>query len=386
MPRRILTYRFHSQIYSGVGALEELPGIILELKTRRCGIFTDSGLADSPAFALVMEILGRMGTEIPIFTGVEVEPSIDSIGTGAAFVREYNLDCLIGVGGGSVLDSTKAASWYSLVGGEPSSYLGTDLVPSPGIPMILVPTTAGTGSEVTPAAIFYNPRTGIKEAIFSRFHFCHAAVLDPRMLLSVPPDTTAATGMDALIHALECFLSVRATVMTDALALGSVKIIFENLPAAYSENDNVEARMKMQEACMMSAISFGHAGVAAIHALSYAFGGVFKVPHGLANSIMMMPVLRFTFPHAISRLARLCRAIGADDPDAPDEQNAEVFLDALDALYTRVRLPRRLRYAGVPEDAIPAMAVRTMQVKRLLDNHPCPLTAEDAERIFRSAY
>lgn len=382
----IVSYRFPTHIISGSGAIERLPSFIKRLGSKRCGIFSDPNFIKTVSFNIVLNALRDSNIVPSIYSNVQCEPSIDNLLDTSAFVRKHKLDLLIGIGGGSVLDTTKGTSWFNIVGGNPASYLGIDLVPVNGIPMILIPTTAGTGSEVTPAAIFYNPESLLKEAIFSEYHYCYAALLDPRLTLTVPPDLTASTGMDALIHAIECFLSVRATVVTDALAFGSVQSFFKYLPIAYNDGLNIEARAKMQEACMMSAISFGHAGVALIHALSYAFGGVFHVPHGVANSIMMLPVLKWTFPSVIPKFAELCRAIGADDPDAPDEQNAETFLEELEHLYFELNLPRSLQEVNVPKDAIPSMAERTMRIHRLLNNHPRKPFIEDVENIFRSAY
>ncbi|MBM4081060.1 MAG: iron-containing alcohol dehydrogenase [Planctomycetes bacterium] len=370
----------------GVGAAERLPDEVKRLGARRPAIITDPGVAASPGFRIVTEALEKAGLSCPVFSGVIPEPPFEVLDESTPFARQAQADLLIGLGGGSSMDVAKMTALLLANAGDPRSFYGTDKVPKPGIPTILMPTTAGTGSEVTNIAIFKDRKEKLKKGIVTDFNYCQTAILDPRLTASMPPDVTAATGLDALVHAIECYISVNATDMTDTFALRSVTVASRYLRRAVRHGDDMEAREKLQVACLMSALAFGNAGVCGVHALSYPLGGRHDVPHGVANALMMVPVLRFNRKACPGRYRDLAMAWGLDVTGLTTEQAVERFLAALAQLTQDVGVPLRLREVGVTEDALPAMADAAITVTRLLANNPCPIPREDALRIYCEAF
>lgn len=370
----------------GVGAADRLPEELQRLGAKRPVLVTDPGVAATPGFGLVTDALDQAGVDYRVFTGVIPEPPFEVLDESTAFAREAGADLVVGLGGGSSMDTAKVTALRLTNEGDPRSFYGIDLVPRPGLPTILMPTTAGTGSEVTNIAIFKDRQEKLKKGIVTDFNYCQTAILDPRLTVSMPPDVTAATGLDALVHAIECYLSVRASEVTDAFALKGVSTSAQYLRRAVRNGNDLEAREKLQTACLMSALAFGNAGVCGVHALSYPLGGRYDVPHGVSNALMMLPVLRFNRPACPERYRDLAAAWGLDVEDLTVDEAGERFLDALAELVRDVKVPLRLREVGVPEEALEDMADGAITVTRLLANNPRPITREDALRIYREAF
>ena len=302
-------------------------------------------------------------------------------------MKEEKCDSVIGMGGGSSLDIAKLVAAMAVNPGHISDYFGVDLLARPGLPLIAIPTTAGTGSEVTPIAILSDQAEHLKKGVVSSHLFPRLALLDPILTLGVPPAVTAFTGMDALIHAIEAYTSVNANSLTDHLAFRAMELTFGNLLTAYARGEDLEARSKMLEGSLLAGMAFANAGVTAVHAFAYPLGGEFHhIAHGLANSVMLPHVLRFNMLGNIPKFADISSAFGLLTDDLTDRQAAEEGLEAIEELMIDLNLPLRLRDLNVPEEAIPGMAQGVMKVTRLLANNPRRITLEDAERIYRSAW
>ncbi len=227
----------------------------------------------------------------------------------------------------------------------------------------------------------------MKKGVVSSHLFPRLALLDPVLTLGVPPAVTAFTGMDALIHAIEAYTSVNANSLTDHLAFRAIELTFGNLLTAYARGEDLEARSNMLEGSLLAGMAFANAGVTAVHAFAYPLGGEFHhIAHGLANSVMLLPVLRFNMLGNLPKFAEISLALGLSVEDLTDRQAAEEGLDAIEELMIDLNLPLRLRDLKVPEEAIPGMAQGVMKVTRLLANNPRRITLEDAERIYRSAW
>lgn len=382
----VSVFQCPGRIIMGTGALDHLPEEIERVGGRRIVVITDPGVAASPSLRMVERVLGDAGIRYDLFDDVIPEPPFEVLDRSTRFARAFRADLIVGFGGGSSMDTAKGTALLLTNGGDPRSYTGVNLVPKPGLPVILMPTTAGTSSEVTNIAIFKDRTEKLKKGIVTDFNYCKAAILDPRLTLSVPSDVTAATGMDALIHALECYISVRATEITDAFALKAISYYRTYLPRACRDGDDLEARMKMQEACLMSGLSFGNAGVCGVHALSYPLGGRFDVPHGISNTLMMLPVLKFNRPACPERYRDIAEALGVDcEGKSSDEAGAEA-LDLLAELAREVRVPTKLREEGIPEESLEDLADNAIKVTRLLANNPRPITREDALQLYREAH
>ena len=380
-------FRTTPNIQMGAGCLAELGPLAHKLGGTRCLVVTDPGIEAAGILAKVTRSLEAAGLATAAFTGVEPDPRYQIAETCADALREYGADIVVGVGGGSSLDIAKVAAICG--SGERRSVrelFGVDVVPGPGLPCVLVPTTAGTGSEVTPIAILSDEEAQLKKGIVSEYLFPAAAVLDPELTVGLPAPVTAATGLDALIHAVEAFTSVNATSLTDLLAFRAMEIIPENLRTACADGGNIKARTRMLEGSLLAGMAFANAGVTAVHAFAYPLGAMFHIPHGVANSVMLVSVLQYNLSGDLPKFARLADAFALGEASDPPQVKAERAVEAVKQLIVDVGVPTRLRDLGVPESALEQMAAGAMQVTRLLANNPRTIREADAVAIYRNAY
>ena len=249
----------------------------------------------------------------------------------------------------------------------------------------MVPTSSGTGSEVTPIAILSDKQEHLKKGIVSDYLYPSVAIVDPLMTLSLPPDVTAFTGMDALTHAIECYTAKIAVPFADTFALESIKLIANNLLTAVTDGKNIEARYNMSLGSIYGGMLLGCVNTAAVHALAYPLGGTFDVPHGVANSLLLPYVMDFNRPMCIDKFAKIDDVIG-DGEDKPVEEKAVSAVTKIARLSKAVGIPQRLRDIDIPEDSIPEMARSALKVTRLLNNNPREVKLEDAQAIYEQAY
>lgn len=382
-----LLFRTTPRILMGPGCSEQIGLEVKALKGKRVLIVTDPGIIRAGLIEPVKESLQQAGLPWSIFDRVEPDPRIEVAEECLRTARQEEADCIIGLGGGSSLDIAKVAAVRLANPGKIDDFFGIDLIPNPGVPAILVPTTAGTGSEVTPIAILSDTREKLKKGIVSSHLLPKAALLDPKLTVGLPPAVTAFTGMDALIHAIEAYTSVNANSLTDHLAFRAIELTAGNLLTAYARGEDLEARSNMLEGSLLAGMAFANAGVTAVHAFAYPLGGEFHhIPHGLANSVMLPHVLRFNMLGNLPKFAAIAAALGLAVEDLTDRQAAEAGLEVIEELMVDLNLPLRLRDLNVPEEAIPGMAQGVMKVTRLLANNPRRITLEDAERIYRNAW
>ena len=246
------------------------------------------------------------------------------------------------------------------------------------VPLVAIPTTAGTGSEVTPIAILSDEKEQLKKGIVSEKIIPKYALLDPVLTTGMPKQITAYTGMDALAHAVEAFTSVNANDYTDALAQKAISLILENIEKAYNDGDNLQARENMMLGSLMAGIAFANAGVTAVHAFAYPLGGMFHVPHGLANSIMLEPIINFNSQGNSSKFRELALCFDKNS-NSPD-----VIIEKLRELNAVLDIPKSLKELNIPETAITQLSEGAMKVTRLLANNPRKITLEDAKMIYGS--
>jgi alcohol dehydrogenase class IV len=321
-----------------------------------------------------------------IFDGVEPDPRIEVVEKSVEKAKKEGIDLIIGFGGGSSLDIAKVTSIMITNTGKIDSFFGIDLVPNPGVPVILIPTTAGTGSEVTPIAILSDTKEKLKKGIVSPTLFPEVAILDPKLTIGLPPSVTAFTGMDALTHAIESYYSINATDLSDLLAFRAMELLSKNLRMAYAQGENLAARSCVLEGSLLAGIAFANAGVGAVHAFAYPLGGEFHLAHGLTNTLMLPYVMRYNILGCPSKFAQMAKAFGEKVEGISELVGAEIAVRFIERLSDDIRVPRRLRDVGIPEDAIPRLAEAAMKVTRLLANNPRKVTLEDAVVIYKSAY
>ena len=370
----------------GNGATQELPELMRGLGVSRPLVVTDPGLVEAGTWGRVKGVLEAAGVARAVFDGVEPDPCVETAYACRDAARAGGHDVLVGLGGGSSLDIAKVAAVMMTNDGDVAGYVGIDRVPGPGTPTILVPTTAGTGSEVTPIAVLSDTKEHLKKGIVSSHLYATVALVDPELAVTCPPRVTAFTGVDTLVHAIEAYTNKFARPFVDALALECMRLVGRHLRRAVACGDDLDARYGMALACLFGGMCLGPVNTAAVHALAYPLGGTYEVPHGVANSLLLPYVMAFNRAADPEKFAAIARALGeSTDGLAPDDA-AALSASAVVRLSGDIGIVSRLRDLDIPEDGIDAMAEGAMKVTRLLKNNPKPVTLEDAKQIYRNAY
>jgi len=386
MTEKLSLFRTTRRILFGAGSAEKTGTEAQLLKAKKALIITDPGVIQAGLLEGIEKSLQSVGIPFAIFDGVEPDPRIEVVEKSAEKAKKEGMDLIIGFGGGSSLDIAKVTSVMVANPGKIDSFFGIDLVPNPGVPVILIPTTAGTGSEVTPIAILSDTKEKLKKGIVSPTLFPEVALVDPKLTVGLPPSVTAFTGMDALTHAIEACYSVNATGLSDLLAIRAMELISKNLRMAYAYGENLSARSNMMEGSLLAGIAFANAGVGAVHAFAYPLGGEFHLAHGLTNTLMLPYVMRYNILGCPYKFAQMAKAFGEKVEGLSELDAAETAVKFVERLSDDLRVPRRLRDVGIPEKAIPGLAEAAMKVTRLLANNPRKISLEDANAIYKSAY
>lgn len=375
----MILYRM-PEIHIGSDAPDALERVLDELEIRRLFIVTGPHVSRSGAFAAIKARVEKDGRGVAVFDRTSADPSLELVEEMSAEARAFRADGVLGFGGGSPLDAAKIVSILAdRTDLKAADLVGTDRTPRRRLPLLMIPTTAGTASEVTIYSILTDTEARIKAAVCSREIIPDYAFLIPEVTRSMPPSVTAATGMDAFCHASEAYLSKRHNPFSDVMALAAIRLIAQNLLIAHREPDNAEAREKMLLASLLAGLAFGNASVTAVHAFAYPLGGMHHIPHGLANSLMFAPVFRHNLLGNETRMAEIAGAFCG-------ENDAMSLIPAVTDLKRQLGLPMSLAEAGIPESDLEPMAVSVMTVTRLLNVNPTPITLEDARRIYREAY
>lgn len=349
---------------------------------RKFMIITDSALEKAGILAKVVD--RAKGLERLVHVIEPREPYVEDAEAIAAAARESGCDAIIGVGGGSVLDLAKVASMAPANPGPIEGYLGKDKLTRKGLPLIAIPTTSGTGSEVT-QAIVLSTREGVKMAIWDQRVMPDVAIVDPALTTSMPPKVTASSGIDALSHSVEALMSKLANPITDCLAIESIRMIFRNLPKAFARGEDLEARYHMSLAALMAGLAFSNSSLTAGHAVAYTYSHRYRMPHGVACGLALPYVMAYNMPAVAESLSRAAEAIGEGGGD-PLEASKGLVRRVMD-LARMVGIPTSLREVGAEEGEIRAFAEDLLgKYSRLLPNNPRRISQEDAMEIFRRAW
>lgn len=381
------TYHFQTvkHIIHGAGSLNELPEklSLLDTPVQRIALITQPIMEELGIVGRVIESLKSKDVEVRIVRDVEPEPTIQNVETVfKAQIEPFAPQAILSIGGGSVLDAAKLFS-VRLTNDEPlRSWLGIDLIKKPGVPTILVPTTAGTGSEVTPNAIVTLPDESLKVGIVSRHLLPQIVILDAELTLGLPKPITAATGMDAFVHSLESYISTKANPISDMFAMDSMRLIGANIVEAYQNGHSLKAREAMMLGSMYGGLALTAAGTAAVHALAYPLGGMFNVTHGVANAMLLPHVMAFNLDAIEDRLANVARALDLATKAESDQVAARKLIEKMEEWTAAVEIPQDLRKFGVSEEHLDALAEAASKVKRLLGNNPKALTLDDMKSIY----
>ena len=397
-------WQFHTsaQLVFGWGAVSRLPALMQREQFVRAFLVTDRVLAQNGILDIVRLPLIHAGIDVEVFDGGEPEPSVDSAQKVLEHAREYQPDVIIGLGGGSNMDLAKVAAAALSHGGSPRDYFGWDRVPGPVVPLICVPTTAGTGSEVSHAAVLTDSENAIKVSTLSNYLRPRIALVDPQLTVSCPAKVTADSGIDALTHAIEactaadfekleipegetCAYEGR-TPLGECLAEKAVLLIGQHLQKAVEEPGNRAAREGMSLAATLAGMAFSNCAVAVVHALEYPMGGELHVSHGAGNGLLLPFVMRFNLPERVATFARIATLLGEDTVGKSETAAAELAISAVEKLKRAIGIPERIRDIGGREEQLRGFASKAFAIKRLMMVNPRQPSESDLLAILRAAY
>ncbi len=381
----LATLRIPSEVVFGSGCVETVGEQAHRLGAKRALVISDQGIQKAGLVAQIESWLNKAGISSMSYVDVEAEPSIDSVAPCLDYARQAECDVVVGLGGGSVLDTTKAVAMLLKNEGTVEDYLGNELVKRRGVPTILMPTTAGTGSEMTRLALFYVPSRRAKEAVISSLIVTPVAMVDPVLTLSVPPSVTAATGMDALCHAVESYTGINATPLSEPFALEAIRLISANLREAVIDGRSLTAREGMALGSLYAAISLANSGTNAVHALAYPLQGLERITHGIANSLLLPYVMGFNLLGNLEKFAKVAEMMGQPIAHLSLRDAAGESARACRQLSQDVGIPQHMSDVGISAEQIGELVDGALKVTRLLENNPRPIGAEEIERIYERA-
>jgi alcohol dehydrogenase class IV len=367
---KIISLRLPNLVLAGVGSSERLSQESKDLGAKKALVVTDHGVIDSGIGKRIKDLLENKGARVEIFGKVFSDPDIACAEDCIGLAKEDQFDLMVGVGGGSAMDIASITSV---------------MLTNPGIPTILIPTTAGTGAEVTPNAILTDTKEKLKKAIVSPHILPRIAIIDPLLHLSMPPSVTSSSGIDALTHAIESYTSNNATILTDLFAKEAIMMIGRGLRTAVANGNDMESRYNMAIGSLYAGISLANAGVTAVHALAYPLGGQFNIAHGIANGLLLPYVMEFNVLGNIPKFAQIAQFLGEKLDHLSLFDQAYQASKAVKAIYRDLKIPQSLTELKIPKEAIPAMAKAAINVTRLMGNNPRTMTVQDVERIYEKA-
>lgn len=350
-----------------------------------CRLFVLTAPPILPLIESTLAELKAAGIHIKTYQDIVAEPTVNDFKQILEEACQFKADSVVGIGGGSVLDVTKLVAALIHSDQQVEDCFGTGFIKAKGLWFACLPTTAGTGSEVSPNAILLDERDHLKKGIVSPFLITDAAYVDPKLTWTVPAKVTADTGMDALTHCIEAYTNKFAHPSVDIYALQGIRLIAANLERAVKDGKDVEAREALAFGSLYGGLCLGPVNTAAVHALSYPLGGEFHIPHGLSNAILLPSVMKFNMPANIKRHAEVAIALGCT-PGRNDEETAQRGVDFIYRLAEAVGIPDKLIALGIPQTAVDGMAKAAIQVQRLLKNNPREVTEQDARDIYNSLY
>jgi alcohol dehydrogenase class IV len=372
----------------GGGAFSEVAPILTRLKCERPLIVTDAFLVSCGLAGRLRDQIARAGIPCKVFSDTVPDPTTDAVDAGVRAYAAGGHDSLVSLGGGSPIDTAKAIGMLAANGGHPRDYKVPNPIPKAGPPHIAIPTTAGTGSEVTRFAVISDSANQEKMLIAGSVLLPSAAIVDYELTLSMPKRLTADTGTDSLTHAIEAYVSRRANRFTDTFALAAMKTIWAELPIAYREPENRAAREGMMLAATLAGIAFSNASVALVHGMSRPIGLLFHVPHGLSNAMLLPAVTKFSAEAAPGRYAECARAMGIASPGDTDSAAVDKLIEALFCRNEELEVPSPRGY-GISEqryfEAIPTMAAQAIASGSPQNNPRIPTTAE-IEQLYREVW
>jgi alcohol dehydrogenase class IV len=378
---------FHTtpHIVFGNKSLNTLTEELIKLNISSAFFISDPYIAKTEFFNNILIKLAEKKIKTNIYSNIKSDPDFENVDETRDKIIKANPEIIIGIGGGSTMDIAKLAAITAKTGENARDVAKSGIVSKNKYRIILIPTTAGTGSEVTHISIFSDNMDMVKTGIVHPNLYANIAILDPEITLELPQTITAFSGIDALIHALESLTSKSATRFSELLAEEALKTIYDNIVRAFDNGKDIEARSNMLYGSMLAGIAFANSSVAAIHAFAYPIGAKFHIPHGLANSIMLMPVLKFNLENGLGKYSIVAKALGIETKGKTEHEITERLILKLDNLVDKLEINRKLKNYGVHQSDIAELAKSVIKITRLLSNNPREINIRDAERLYSEA-
>jgi len=384
MPDTIVTFQIPTQILFGAGALDRLPDSLPVSSPAKILLVTDRGLRRAGILDQVAAVLEKGGLPFAVFDETEENPSVETVEAATALLRDEACDLVMGLGGGSPMDVAKSVA---IMAGNPGSirdYEGTQKIPHPPLPVVAIPTTAGTGAEVTPFIVITDIVRRFKMTIVCRSAIPALAVVDPALMATMPAPLAAATGMDALTHGIESYVSLLAQPFTEALALHGIRLIGQNLRRGVADRADREAVGNLAIASTMVAAAFSHTRLGNAHALAHPLGGFYNIPHGVANAVLLPHIMAYNAPACPEKMANIAGAMGIDVCGLPAPDGAAAAVEAVRRLMHDIGIPHGLGALGLKEEDIPRLAADAIKSGNIAVN-PRPTRLEDLAGLYHAA-
>lgn len=368
----------------GKGCIQEIPKHIDTIAGKKALVVTDEGLYKIGTVKKVTDVLDRAGKPYALYTGVKPNPTVSLVNEAKAVYDREGCDYLIGIGGGSPLDVSKAVSILAKNGGKIEDYNGLDKSKKSGVPLIAINTTAGTGSEVTRAYVVTDEVRKVKMLMVDAHCLSYLALNDPALMVDMPAHLTAATGMDALTHAIEAYVAKSHFPFTDGLALEAIGLVGKSLQKACENGRDMDARTDMCWAEYMAGLAFSNAGLGMVHAMAHQLGGFYNTPHGVANAILLTHVMKYNLPSCKDRYADIARALKIDTSHMTPDQAANTAIDYIEKLAERIHIPKLSQTAFKPSDVL-TLSLHALEDTGMPEN-PREATLVDVQKVFMDAY
>lgn len=368
----------------GKGCIQEIPKHIDTIAGKKALVVTDEGLCKIGTVKKVTDVLDRAGKPYALYTGVKPNPTVSLVNEAKAVYDREGCDYLIGIGGGSPLDVSKAVSILAKNGGKIEDYNGLDKSKKSGVPLIAINTTAGTGSEVTRAYVVTDEVRKVKMLMVDAHCLSYLALNDPALMVDMPASLTAATGMDALTHAIEAYVAKSHFPFTDGLALEAIGLVGKSLQKACENGRDMDARTDMCWAEYMAGLAFSNAGLGMVHAMAHQLGGFYNTPHGVANAILLTHVMKYNLPSCKERYADIARALKIDTSHMTPDQAANAAIDYIEKLAERIHIPKLSQTAFKPSDVL-TLSLHALEDTGMPEN-PREATLVDVQKVFMDAY
>jgi alcohol dehydrogenase class IV len=378
-------YRFvmSTEIVFGIGASKEIGALLAALGAKKAFIVSDQGVKSAGLLEPIQRSIAEKGIETAIFDDIERSSSVQTVDRGAAIVRSNGFDVIVAIGGGSAIDSGKAMGVVASNGGACGDYAGINKIKNPPVPIVALPTTAGTSAELTDVAVIADRAKKARLGIRSPFIVPKMAILDPLLTVSMPPHVTAATGMDALTHAIESYTNTVTREPTEVTALEAIRLIGSHLRAAVADGKNIQARERMMMACLLTGLAFRNTRLGAVHAITGPFCGYYEIEHGIANAVILPHVMKFNASGCLEKYADIAAALGVYTANMSKRQAAFRAIDAVEELNADVGVPASFKHLKLDESVIPKIIDEASKSGNLAIN-PRQATKEDLLAICRN--